>query len=130
MKVQPNHELTFVCSTFSLHSMCLVPHLFHIICKEGLEQTTEQRIPMLKTHTHTHNFYVWYHCYSAQSEYLNHCANREWLDKVNTPIDTAPYGYRDNNRSVVDTLTSALVLLLLLQQPQVNKLAGPPGVQA
>lgn len=47
--------------------MCLVPHLFHIICKEGPEQTTERRIPMLKTHTHTHTFCVWYLCYSAQS---------------------------------------------------------------
>lgn len=30
----------------------------------------------------------------------------------------------------MEALTSALALLLLLQQPQVNKLARPPGVQA
>lgn len=47
------------------------------------EQTREHRIPMLKTHTCC----VWHHCYSAQSEYFNHCASGERLDKVNTPID-------------------------------------------
>lgn len=39
-------------------------------------------------------------------------------------------GYSNNNGSVVEALTSELALLLLLQQPQVNKLAGPPEVQA
>lgn len=42
---------------------------------------------MLKAHMHAHT-YTFHHCYSAQSENVNHCANGECLDKVNTPIDT------------------------------------------
>lgn len=83
---KPWADFCQLCSHSACVLMCLVPHLFHIICKEGPEQTTEQR--MLKTHLHTHISCVLYLPYSAQSEYFNHCANRERLDKVNTPVDT------------------------------------------
>lgn len=106
-KVLPDHELTYVsCTHIQPSFQCAWCHICSLLyAKRGPESKVKD------------TELLWYHCYSAQSEYFNHCASRECLDKVNTPIDTEvatgttigllwrPYNRRARSTSTVTAAT-------------------------